>query len=164
MKRILLVLAVFGLILGMNGIAMAVTNTSTLTVSAYITDQCQIGNATLAFGVYDPASDTDLAGTATLSVVCTSGTSAKIYSTTAIVSRTIARQTVTGKTTSGSLTYRLFTDAGKTVDLGIIDTENAISYTGTGQTETPTLYASITKSQSQAAGVYYGTANLTISY
>src|ERR1035437_9795074 len=46
-----------------SGLAMATgTGTGTLTVSAFITDQCEIGNSTLNFGAYNPASEADLTG------------------------------------------------------------------------------------------------------
>jgi spore coat protein U-like protein len=150
-----------------SGLAMATgTGTGTLTVSAFITDQCEIGNSTLNFGAYNPASEADLTGFTALSVVCTTGTTAKIFSSTAIASRLIQRQVVAGNSGgNGTLTYRLFTDATRTTDLGNDDTAADIAYLGSGQVDTPTLYASITQGQTSAtAGVYYGTANLTVSY
>ena len=150
-----------------SGLAMATgTNSGVLTVSAFITDQCQIGNSSLNFGQFTPG--TALPGTTTLSVVCTSGTTASIYSQTALSSRTMTRQTVSGKTTSGTLTYHLYASPADQTALNDLSADGStlglLAYTGTGQTTTPTLYANIASTETGVAGIYYGVADLTISY
>jgi spore coat protein U-like protein len=153
-----------------SSLAMAGLNSGVLTVSAYITDQCQIGNSSLNFGPF--VTGTTLPGTATLSVTCTNGTLARIYSQTLPINRTMALQNVAGKTAGpngSTLTYRLFatnTDqANELIDLSSDGISNGLlTYTGTGQPGAPILYANIDSTQNGSAGIYYGTADLTITY
>ena len=136
--------------------------TSTLTVTANVQPTCLISDATLAFGEYLPVTThatADLDGSTAVSVTCTNGTAAKIYSSTPVLSRVI-----TNTNDSETLNYKLYTDSNRQTELGITDAAGTISVTGTGLAQPINLYGKVIKNQQVTVGSYTGTANLTISY
>lgn len=149
--------------LGLSTQAFSATATGTLTVTATVANTCIIDDATLAFGSYEPVvtnASANLDGSTKVSITCTKGASAKIYSTTAITDRKITNQTGTD-----ALSYTLYTDSGRSTALGIDDTADTIDVTNaTGQAQGIDLYGRIVGGQNVSAGNYSGTANLTISY
>ena len=81
MKKTLSVLAAFGFILIMSGMAMAAgTASGTMTVSATLGEACSVSNATMTFPAFSPFSGVDVvADTAgTLMINCTAGTTAPL--------------------------------------------------------------------------------------
>ena len=150
--------------LGLSTQAFAATATGTLTVTATVANTCIIGDATLDFGSYEPVvshASANLDGSTKVSITCTKGASAKIYSTTAIADRKITNQTAG----TDALSYTLYTDSGRSTALGIDDTTGTIDVTNaTGQAQGIDLYGRIVGGQNVSAGNYSGTANLTISY
>lgn len=159
MKRMLFGLAVVGLILGGRSLAMAATETANLTVDATVTADCNM-NVTdnINFGsisVIDGAAHDD---TATVSVACTTDTTAKIWSGT---TRTL---TCTGTT----LSFGLYQDASHANSLstdGVAAT--TIDVTGTGSAEDKTIYGRIPSSGNEtvkAGACTQGTMVLTITY
>lgn len=147
--------------LGLSTQAFAATATGTLTVTATVANTCIIGDATLAFGSYEPVvtnASANLDGSTKVSITCTKGANAKIYSTTAIDDRKITNST-------DELSYILYTDSNRSTALGINDTADTIDVTNaTGQAQDIDLYGRIAGGQNVSAGNYSGTANLTISY
>ena len=150
--------------LGLSTQAFSATATGTLTVTATVANTCIIGDATLAFGSYEPVvthASANLDGSTKVSITCTKGASAKIYSTTAIADRKITNQTAG----TDALSYTLYTDSGLSTALGIDDNAGTIDVTNaTGQAQDIDLYGRIAGGQNVSAGNYSGTANLTISY
>src|SRR5689334_19496230 len=68
-------------LLALGGHAFAGSATSNLSISATVQDNCTITANSLSFGAYDPVSgnaSAPLTGSGTISVTCTSGSSATI--------------------------------------------------------------------------------------
>lgn len=141
--------------------AWAGTETGTLTATASITNDCTIGDATLAFGAYNSLTKAAENGTTTVAVHCTNGAAYKIYSTTALADR---KMITDDGGANEVLTYKLYTDTNRTDELGINDTANTIDGAGTGSSENVSLFGTVDASQIAIAGSYSGTSNLTVSF
>ena len=147
--------------------ALAATGTGTLTATATVLASCTIGAAVLAFGVYDPASAVDNDAQTTVAVVCTTGSTYSIYSTTALASRFM----ITGAGGAGQqLTFGVY---GSTLDrtsgtqLPLTNTTGKIAGTGTGLPQNINLFGRVAALQNVVAGAYTNTltpTNLTIEY
>lgn len=161
-KALLGALLAAGMAMG-SGSAAAATETGTLTVTASVTAACTIGDATLAFGAYDP-DGAAVDGQVDVAVDCTNGSAFNIISTTALASRTM----ITGDGAAGKvLTYRLFgTSAERTAgtDLPIAVGAGDLGGTGTGSPVNIPIFGQITAGQNVFAGSYSGTANLTVDF
>jgi spore coat protein U-like protein len=145
--------------------------TSNMTVSAEVSANCSISAGALAFGTYDPvvanaSSGGDLAGTATLSVACTSGASATItlgQGSNAAGGSTDAaplRQMASG---TDNLAYALYQDSGHTTAWGN-SAGTGEEYTGTGSSTNVTVYGLVAKGQNVPAGSYSDTVVATITF
>jgi spore coat protein U-like protein len=90
--------------------ARALTTSSTVTVTASVAKACSIGNATLAFGAYDPTTGTndDVAFTNALSVSCTKGTAWSVGLDTGLNGP--ATRNMKDATSGDLLHYELYTD------------------------------------------------------
>lgn len=148
-------------------VVMAATSAGTLTATAAVLGSCTIGSATLAFGVYDPASTVNNDTQTTVSVLCTSGTNYSIYSTTPIASRFMT----TGAGTAGMvLAYGVQGSAANrlaNIQLPLTHTTGSITGTGTGTPQAVDLFGRVAALQNVVAGAYTNsaaTANLTIDY
>ena len=161
-KALLGALLAAGMVMG-SGSAGAATDTGVLTVTADVTAACTIGDATLAFGAYNPGG-TAVDGQVDVAVNCTNGSAFNIISTTAIASRTM----ITGAGGAGQvLTYRLFGTAAERTsgtDLPVAVGAGDLGGTGTGISVNIPIFGQIAAGQNVFAGSYTGTANLTIDY
>jgi spore coat protein U domain-containing protein, fimbrial subunit CupE1/2/3/6 len=143
----------------------AATATNTFTAQAVILASCNVSATTLDFGNYDPTSGTALAGTSTVNVFCSSGTS---FTTTfdvgtgggSYVARTIANG-------GNTLDYNLYRDAAHAEVWGD-GTGSTFTVTGTGAglltTAPHTVYGLITAAQDQPPGTYSSTITVTVTY
>ena len=158
MKKILLILAAFGLILGMSGIAMAATETTNLTVDAEVLGDCNMNVSNhIDFGSFSVLDGAVHDVNATVSVACTNATTAKIHSAT---TRTL---TCTGTT----LTFGLYQDASHANSLSTDGTGNTIDITGTGSAADYTIYGRVPSTGNtgiKAGACGQGTMVLTITY
>ena len=160
-----LALAISTLLAG--GAATAAVSTGTLTATATVLASCTIGAATLAFGVYDPASATSNDAQTTVSVFCTTGSNYAIYSTTPFASRVMT----TGAGGAGQvLTFGAFGSVANrtaSVQLPLTNTTGTIAGTGTGLPQNVDLFGRVVAGQNVVAGAYTNAttpANLTIEY
>jgi hypothetical protein len=159
MKKTLSVLAAFGFVLGMSGMAMAATATGAMTTTATLEDSCTVSAATMTFPGFaalsstsDQTTDTD----GSLLVACTTGTTPTIWSDTV--------RELSGA--GGTIAFNLSQTAGAAADnLPIItgSAESITGYTATGAPIAVPLYGKILASNfgGKAAGEY--TANITVS-
>ena len=159
MKNILLVLAAFGLILGMSGIAMATDETANLTVDATVTGDCNMSvTRNINFGSFSVLDGNTHDDTATVSVACTNATTAKIWSGT---TRTL---TCTGTT----LNFGLYEDAAHANSLSTDGSGGTtIDVTGTGSAQDKTIYGRVPSSGNEgvkAGACIQGLMVLTITY
>jgi spore coat protein U-like protein len=160
-----LALAIGAMVL--TGGAMAATDLGALTATATVAAACTIGDATLAFGAYDPASATATDAATTVSVTCTNGYAYSIYSATALVDRKM----ITGAGGAGlELTFGVYGSTSERTagtQLPVTNTTGKISGTGTGVAQAVDLFGRIAALQNVYAGSYTNaaaTTNLTIDY
>lgn len=161
MKKILSVLAVFGLILGMSGIAMAVTVTGDMAVSATLTNSCTVSASTMDFGsVAALASTADVTATSSgLQVACTTGTSPTIWSDS-------VRTLVNGV---NNFAFNLSQTSGAAADnlpTTTLGAEAITGYTANGSLITVPLYGKILSANfsSKPAGAYSRTVTVSVNY
>jgi hypothetical protein len=160
MKKTLSVLAAFGFVLGMSGMAMAAgTASGTMAASATLTNSCTVSAATMTFpssaallSTADQTTSTD----GSLLVACTTGTTPSIWSDTA--------RTLTGD--GGSFAFNLSQTSGAAADDLPIVTVSAAAiagYTSNGDEIAVPLYGKILAANfgNKAAGTY--TANILVS-
>jgi spore coat protein U-like protein len=106
----------------------AATSAGSLAVTASVTGVCIIGNATLAFGPYDPTAAAAATANTTVTLTCSLGTLFNIGMNAGIgVGATTTLRVMTSG--SGTLVYGLFPDPSFTVNWGNILGTNTVSGT-----------------------------------
>jgi spore coat protein U-like protein len=65
---------------------------------------------------------------------------------------------------SSTLQYKLYSDSGHTVNVGVTVGTDTIAATGNGLTQTITIYGQIPANQLTTPGVYVDTVTATITY
>ena len=146
------------------GTAFAETKSATLSVSATVTANCTVSTSPVAFGSIDTlGGNHDAAGSVTVN--CTNGAS---WSADANQGSGTGATMATRRMTSGAnaLTYRLYTDAGRTTIWGDGSTGTAaVAGTGTGSAQNFTIYGRVPSGQTSVrAGSYSDTVSVTITY
>lgn len=158
-----------GALLALAPSAQAASATTTFQVTATVLKACLMSTpATLAFGPYDPASATALAGTTSLNVTCTFGTAYSIgLSPGAGSGATVGNRLMTsGSSAAGNNTlgYGLFKDSAH-----LNNWDNSIAgtgYVGNGLLQPQTIYGLIPTAQYAAAPAtdYIDTITVTLTY
>ncbi len=155
----------------LTGVALGGQSTANLSVTASIQGTCNISTSPVAFGVYDPltanaSSGSDLAGTGTVAVSCTNGTSGTItlgqgsHAAGGSTDTVPLRQMQSG---SNQLAYFLYSDNSRSVVWG--NTAGAgVVHNGTGSSTDLTVYGLVTKGQALPAGSYSDTVVATITF
>jgi spore coat protein U-like protein len=155
----------------MSSAALATTATANLGVSATITNNCTISTAALAFGAYEPLSGASAVnGTGTVTVACTSGLTGAVVTlgeglhasggSTAAVPLRQMQDSGTDK-----LTYKLYSDSGRTTVWGNTAGTGLAASTGTGTNQNLTVYGTIDSGQNTLpAGSYADTVVATITF
>jgi len=140
--------------------ASAANTSTTFTVSATVQATCVIAAGNLAFGTYTGAA---LPATSTITVTCTNTTPYNVLlnpgaTTGALVT---TRQMKNG---ANLLNYSLFSNAGLTANWGQTIGTDTVAGTGSGATQTLTVYGNVPASQYVVPGSYTDTVTATISY
>ncbi len=157
-----------GILLALTGSLRTVsagTSTGTLTVTASVTGVCVIGNATLAFGTYNPTAATALPATTTVTLTCSLGTPYNIGMSAGAGTgaTTTLRLMTAGASTLG---YNLFRDAANTLNWG--NTVGTDTLSGTSSTSTLAntinIYGQIPAGENAAVGSYTDTVIMTVTY
>jgi spore coat protein U-like protein len=150
--------------------AQAATTTGTLTVTAAVASVCSVGNATLAFGTYNPGGG-NLNQSTTIGVRCTKGTPFTVALNGGGSGNVAARQMSSTGTPAEKLAYQLYSDSGRTTVWG--NTAGALqSGTGAGmgvpQTVNFTVYGQVPDNAANqaAAGLadYTDSVTITVTY
>lgn len=141
----------------------ASSTTSTFTVQVTVTSSCVINSAsTLNFGsqgVLTAAVD----NTSTLQVQCTNTTPYNIgLDAGAGSGATVAARKMTNG--SATVTYSLYTDAGRATVWGNTVGTDAVAATGNGASQTYTVYGRVPAQTTPAAATYTDTVTLTVTY
>jgi spore coat protein U-like protein len=144
--------------------AHAETRSATMSVSATVTANCTVSTNAVAFGSIDPlGGNHDAAGSVTVN--CTNGAA---WSAAANAGSGTGATLANRRMTSGAnaLTYRLYTDAGRTSIWGDGSTGTAaVTGTGNGAAQVFTVYGRVPSGQTSVrAGSYSDTVSVTITY
>ena len=143
-----------------SGDAAATTTTSSFSVTMTLTASCTIvSTATLNFGSQGVLT-ANVDQTTTLQVQCTNTTPYNIG---------LDAGTGTGATrklTSGANTvnYSLYSDSGRTTVWGNTVGTNTVSATGSGASQTYTIYGRVPPQTTPAPGTYTDTITVTVTY
>jgi hypothetical protein len=163
MKKTLSVLAAFGFILGMSGMAMAAgTATGAMTTTATLQDSCTVSAAAMTFSGFASLSSTadqtaDTAGS--LLIACTTGTAPTIWSDSARV-LTDGTNTITFNLSQTALA------AADNLPVASLSAEPISEYTSTGDPIAVPLYGKIlaTNFGGKPAGVYTAAITVSVDY
>jgi spore coat protein U-like protein len=145
--------------------AQAATATGTLSVTATVASACLIANGTLAFGTYDPTSGAALNAATTLTLTCSLGTPYNIgMGVGGGLGGTISLRVLTSGT--NLLPYKLFRDAGRTLNWGITIGTDTLAATSSILTlaNTINVYGQIPASEAAASGSYTDSVTVTVTY
>jgi spore coat protein U-like protein len=146
------------------------TDTDDLDVTATVIDNCTITAGTVAFGDYDPAIDNkaaNLDGTGTVSVICTTGASAKVTLGQGVSADTGSTDAAPLRRmvydTDNFLSYSLFQEAGRTTVWGNTDATGVVA-TADGASHDLTVYGRVAMDQNVPAGAYNDTVVATVTF
>ncbi|MBC3917084.1 spore coat U domain-containing protein [Undibacterium sp. CY18W] len=141
--------------------SFAATSTGSLSVSATVLSACSVTGASLAFGTY---ASSQIDNSAAVSVTCTNGTSYNVGLDAGGGSgATMAVRKMTGSV-SGTLSYSLYKDAGRSTVWGNTVGSDTTIGTGTGAAQSISVYGRVPAGQSVTAGVYSDTVTVTLTY
>ncbi len=160
--RVAAVSAAFA-IAGYSGSAHAATDSDSFDVTATVIASCNVTANDLAFGDYDPLAGADDDASATLSVVCTSGTS---YTVALDAGQGSGATVATRRMTNGGnlLSYSLYRDAARTNLWGQTSGSNTVSGTGAGTTQSLTVYGRAPAGQIVPPGNYADVITVTVTF
>jgi spore coat protein U-like protein len=142
------------------------SNTGQLTVTASVAAVCLIGNATLAFGAYNPTSGTTVAATTNVTLTCTLSTPFGIgmsagNGTGATVTARAMQLTTSAST---SLGYGLYQDSAHTINWTNATNSYTATSSGTSLTNTVPIYGLIPASEAAPVGSYTDTVVMTVNF
>lgn len=141
------------------------TTTGTITVTATIAATCSVSTNPLAFGSYVSTTTSTLS--TTIAVTCTNTTTYDIgldpgTSTGADVSHRAME--VGSGTFTPVLNYGLYQDSGHTTNWGQTVGTDTVHKTGSGSSQSTTIYGQIPSGQYQTPGTYTDTVTATITW
>lgn len=149
-------------ILFFNPVAFAATVTANLPVNATVNSTCVFGNITsVNFGNYSGVQND---ATGSIEVTCNNGTAYNIGLNAGTgAGATITNRVMTG-TPSGTLTYQLYQNAGRTTNWGNTPPTDTVNVTGNGAVQLATVYGRIPAGAVPATGSYNDTVLITVTY
>ena len=144
--------------------ARATTATGSLAVSGTISATCQVNASSLNFNTFNPVLNTNLDVSGSVSVSCTNGTTYNVgLNAGSGTGATITNRIMTSG--SNTLTYQIFSNAGRTTNWGNTVGTDTVAGTGNGSAQTITAYGRIPAGQTSAqVGSYTDTVTVTITY
>jgi spore coat protein U-like protein len=144
--------------------AQAATTTTTFPVTATVLKACFVSATALSFGNYDPTATVPLDSTATLTVLCTVGTSFTV----GLNAGTVSGGTVTTRRmTSGANTlgYGLFQDTGRATNWGSTPgTDTPAAITAPIAASSLTVFGRVVAGQNVPTNTYTDTITVTVNY
>ncbi len=139
------------------------TATSTIAVAATVIKVCVATTTPMAFANYNASGASPNDATATISVLCTLGTTYEIALDAGLGSgATTAGRKMTFLTSL--LNYQIYRDAGRSLSFGNSNGTDTVSGTGTGLLVTHTAYGRIATGQYLSPGAYVDTVTVTVTY
>jgi len=162
MRKLLKIAAGVCAAAGFASAASAGSANANLGISASIAATCTINTTPVAFGAY---SGTQIDATGSVTANCITGTAWTISlgAGTGTGATTGSRKMTSGANTLG---YQLFSDSGRTTNWGNTVGTDTVAGTGTGATQTQTVYGRIPTAPGPipAAGNYADTVVATINF
>jgi len=145
---------------------LAETASTTFTVSATVTNNCSVTANNLSFGNYDVLTGGAVDSSATISVVCTSGTSYNVGLNTGLGSGATVSSRKMTRISGGSdtLNYSLYQDASHSTVWGNTVGTDTETGTGTGSAQLLTVYGRLFASQNVPAASYQDTITVTVTF
>ena len=154
-------IAALAAIVGAAPMARAGSASSSFNVTATVQPSCAVSATNVAFGNY---SATQVDATGTISVACTNLALYTVQLDTGTGSgASVATRRMTGPS-SQTLDYTLYQDSARLLLWGSTIGVNAPGGTGTGSTQTLTVYGRIPAGQYPGAGSYSDTVTVTVAY
>lgn len=144
-----------------SGRALAVTPTTSFSVTATVQATCLVSATTLTFGTY---TGTSVNGTSTVSVTCTDATPFNVGLNPGLATgATVTNRKLTGPG-SALLGYSLFSNSQETVNWGQTVGVDTVAGIGNGSAQTLAVYGHIPAGQCVAPGAYADTITVTVTY
>jgi spore coat protein U-like protein len=141
--------------------SIAATASGTLTISASVVAACTVVGSAIAFGAY---TQSVVNQSGTITVLCTNGTTYNV----GLDAGTGTGASVSNRKMSaaggGTLNYALYRDSARTNNWGSTIGTDTQAGTGSGLTQTLTVYGQIPASQTPLAGAYSDTMTVTLTY
>jgi spore coat protein U-like protein len=137
------------------------TATTSFTLSVVVPASCTLSAGALAFGNY---AGTLLNATSTISVNCTNTAPYNVGLNSGIAAgASVSNRSMTGPS-SALLGYKLFSDAGRTINWGNTVGTDTKAGTGSGSVQVLTVYGQIPAGQLVRPGSYADTVTATLTY
>jgi len=159
LRGVILVFMALGLA---STLASAATNVSTtFGVTATVQSTCLITATTMSFGTYNGAAAN---ASSTVSVTCSNSTTYNVSLNPGSASgATVANRKMSGPSSS-LLNYNLFSDSARTLNWGQTVGTDTVTGTGSGSSQSLTVYGQLPASQYVAPGAYADTITATVTY
>jgi spore coat protein U-like protein len=134
---------------------------NTVTINMNVVTSCTVSANALDFGSYLPASNSYV--NTTVNVLCSYGTAYSVGLSAGLgTGATVASRKV--KSGANLLNYSLYQNAARTVVWGNTNGTNTVSGTGSGVTQSLTVYGWLFSGQSAAFGNYQDTITVTVYF
>ena len=141
--------------------SFAATASGTLTISASVVASCTVVGSAIAFGAYTQSLVNQ---SGTITVLCTNGTAYNV----GLDAGTGTGSTVSSRKMSaaggGTPNYALYRDSARSNNWGSTIGTDTVTGTGSGLTQTLTVYGQIPAAQTPLAGAYSDTVTVTLTY
>jgi spore coat protein U-like protein len=143
--------------------ASAATKITTLAVMTIVAESCVVVARPLTFGTYDPARPGPTDGTATVSVICTGGTTYNVSldAGTGGGATAAAREM---RRDAHLLRYGLYSNSSRTEVCGDPSGTDTLSASPTGAPNDFKIYGRIPPRQAVPSGAYSGAVRITVTY
>ena len=144
------------------------TATADLAVSATVVSTCSISTVAVSMGSVDQLNTSTLTGTGGLTVQCTNGASSSItlnqglHAASGSSDDVPLRKMVNATNTGDGLAYTITQDGASAIWGNT--SLSGLGYTGTGLTESKTVYISIPQGQNAPVGIYTDTVVATLTF
>ena len=164
MKKLTKILSALALV-GLAQASFAATSTSAnFQATATLNSSCVVTATNVAFGTITPAATGTASATGTITSRCSNNVGYTLSINAG--SGTIAARTMTGATNGNTdkLAYNLYQDAGYATLWGDGTTGSKVSLTGSGVTQTSTVYGTLSLNQYIKPDTYADNLTVTLSY
>jgi spore coat protein U-like protein len=164
MKKYLMYYFILIKLIIFTGSALASSATTDFLVTADIANNCTVSTNPLPFGSYLYTADSDQI--TTINVTCTAGTTYNIGLDAGLAGGDTSTRQMRGTPTTNTLSYFLYSDAGRTANWGNIVGTDTVANVGDGTTQGIIVYGRIPAGQNTAPvdSTYADTITVTVNF